>query len=116
MRKKQILIENKQGVFSFIYSIKSKFCNKIIIKLDRIISKCADKKQKEEIDNKLNDLENFQQFSEVFNENKSLLEQGINDLKLTNNLYEQTLKELYFHFTNNDYVEMKRIFNELGLK
>lgn len=114
MKKNQKMIRSEQGVFSKIFNFKRRICNKIIIKLDRIIAKCADRKQKEEIDNKLNDLEEFQRFSQVFNENKSLLENGINDLKLTNVFYKETIKELFFHFDKGNYQEVKRIFDELG--
>lgn len=107
-------LKSKQGFFSSIFTIKQRFCNKIIIKLDRIIAKCADRKQKEEIDNKLKDLEDFQNFSNVFNKNKSLLEDGINDLKLTNIFYRDTLEQLFFYFNSGNYKEVNRIFSELG--
>ena len=114
MKKNHKMIKSRLGIFSKILNIRRRICDNIIIKLDRIISKCADKRQKEEIDNKLNDLEDFQRFSQVFNENKSLLQDGINDLKLTNEYYKETLELIFIHFDSGDYQEVKRIFIKLG--
>lgn len=102
--------------FKFIYELKQNFCRRVIIKLDEIISKCSTKEDKEYIDNMLDEAEEIKTFSKKFYENKEGLKLGIDELRRQNEEYKTIIYGLFFHYKNKNYIEMKKIFDMLGLE
>ncbi len=94
--------------------IKQNFCNKIIINLDKIISKCSSRKDKQYINNMLDEAEEFKDFSEKFYKNKEILKLGIEELKEQNESYKLIIQGLFIHYKNKNDEEIKHIFKLLG--
>lgn len=102
------------SLFKFIYELKQRFCRKIIIKLDKIISKCCSKEDKEFIDNMLDEAEDIKTFSKKFYENKEVFKLGIDELKRQNDNYQTIIHGLFIHYKNKNDNEIKNIFKLLG--
>lgn len=93
---------------------KQNFCNKIIIKLDKVISKCSSKKDKQYIENMLDEAEDIKDFSEKFYKNKEILKLGIEELREQNENYKLIIQGLFIHYKNKNDEEIKHIFKLLG--
>lgn len=101
---------------SFFSEVKRNFCNKLIVKLDKIINFCAEKKLKREVEKTLNEAEEFKDFSEKFYEHKDNLQLSIEELVSQNNNYKTILEGIHYHYVNENYQEVESIFERLGLK
>jgi hypothetical protein len=95
--------------------LKEQFCRKIIIRLDRIISFCANKQELESINREINNVKTLKNTSEVFVRNKDVLANYIRDLEIQNSKKEEIIALIFLHYTNKNFAELEKIFNDLGL-
>lgn len=102
--------------FQKIRVIKRNFCNRLIIKLNNIILKCADKKEQEEVEIAHENADNFANFSVQFEENKEKLSMYIGHLKEDNVEYRHLVLNLYDAYCDSDFKRMESIFEAYGLR
>jgi uncharacterized protein YhdP len=101
-------------LFKFLKEKKQIICNKLIVKLDKIINKCSSKNDKLIVEQLLDEAEDIKQFSKKFYENKEILKLSIDELRVQNDNYKTILHGLFIHYKNNNEKEILKIFKLLG--
>lgn len=106
------ITNNNINPFKRLKIAKEKFCLKVIIRLDKIITFCSTKKLIKEVEGNQNELKEFKQFSHKFEENKEILKVNIENILKDNKSMKDDLQYLHWCYMNGKIIQMEVVFNK----